>query len=101
MQKVIRLIFFLTIFILLVGCMGCHKNNEEDQMDSIFFSGIYEYKDWDDDIGTYKHPVIPNQDVAIAVATQIFRGMVDNNLRENYVPQMVFYDNLDRIFLGE
>ena len=85
MKKIIRLGFLFTLLSSLICCVGCHKNTD--------------HIDWNDNIGTYQHPVIPNEEVAVSVANQIFKGMIGNELRENYVPQRVIYDEVDEIWV--
>ena len=55
-------------------------------------SGNYHDKNWSETIGTYGGMVIPDEETALKIAKAIFDGM-------EYVPQSVFYDNQDEIWI--
>lgn len=113
MKKIINVRIFIILLSALLVFVGCAEEEQfvisssatyvykfgEDAIDMTFLSGIYPYKDWDNPDLTYREPVIPNREVAIAIATQIFIGMFEGELPENYVPQMVFYDEIDEIWI--
>lgn len=63
----------------------------------LFASGIYDYDDWDDPLGTYKGDAIPDADTAARIARAILSGM---NTGENmYVLSAVTYDEKDGIWI--
>ena len=62
-------------------------------------TGVYHNKDWEDPIGTYQDDVIPDKNAAVAIATQIFNQMDKSSDMQNYIPQIVFYDQEDEIWI--
>ena len=64
-----------------------------------FKSGIYDKKDWNETVGTYTQAAIPDKDTALQVASAIFEGMAKNETEEKFVPQSVFYDEQDEIWI--
>ena len=64
-----------------------------------FESGVYFDKNWDETVGTYEGPVIPNEETAIEVAKSIFNGMEKGKDAQKYVPQAVFYDEQDSVWI--
>ena len=56
-------------------------------------------RDRDDTIGTYNGYVIPDKETAISVAVQIFSGMEKGKTAEKFLPQSVFYDEEDEIWI--
>lgn len=64
-----------------------------------FEAGIFFDKHWDETVGTYEGAVVPNKETAIEVAKSIFNGMEKNNDAQQYVPQTVFYDEQDGIWI--
>lgn len=61
--------------------------------------GIYHDKNWTVEVGTYQGDAIPNEEVAVMVATQIFNGMDKNIAERAYIPQQVFYDEEDEVWI--
>jgi len=64
-----------------------------------FETGIYDNKNWEDPVGTYKGAVIPNKDAAVEVASAIFKGINKSETPPEEVPQYVFYDETDGIWI--
>ena len=63
-------------------------------------TGIFYDKNWDDTIGTYSgEAVIPDEETALKIAKAIFDGMEKSKDAQEYVPQAVFYDNQDRVWI--
>lgn len=63
-------------------------------------SGTFYDKNWSESIGTYsEQPVIPDADTALAIAQTIFDGMKKSTEAQQYVPQSVFYDSQDEIWI--
>lgn len=88
---------FLTI---MVGCSNHqYQQNGDKNMDLEFKEGIYHEKTWDESIGTYKNDIIPDKKIALQVAVQIFEGMQKSSTAEKYVPQTVFYDREDELWI--
>ena len=106
MRKSILLIFLLVV--LLTGCENSSQNESNDKLNNIevdivydsevdYDSGIYYNKNWDETIGTYTMPVIRDRESAIEIAMAIYNSMENNN--PNYVPQSVFFDEEDEIWI--
>lgn len=93
----------LLLIMYLIVITGCNRNQFNmkgtSTMDIEFEQGIFNDKNWDENIGTYKKDVIPNKETAVAVAVQIFNGMEKKSYAEKYVPQSVFYDEVDGIWI--
>ena len=63
-------------------------------------SGVFYDKDWAETIGTYRgDAVIPDEKTAIKVAQAIFDGMEKSKEIQKYIPQSVFYDSQDEIWI--
>ncbi len=78
------------------------QTEEVNQVSSIheqvlFQSGAHFYEEWTSDVGTYQGDVIPNKDVAIHVATEIFKGVKSNI--SNYELCLVSYDETEKIWI--
>lgn len=88
------------LLILITSCNKQQSDTEEDfSMNLEFKRGIFYNKNWDEKAGTYQQDVIPDEHTAIKVAIQIFNGMKKNSKMEKYVPQSVFYDENDEIWI--
>ena len=97
-KKVIILSVFLIIIFTFLGCVGNSSDKGGDEQVE-FITGIYHNKKWDESIGTYKQDVIPDQEVALNVASQIFKGMQKSEEIQKYVCTSVFYDEQDEIWI--
>ena len=74
------------------------KNNEKETI--VYESGIYHNKNWSETIGTYsERDVIPDKETALKMAKAIFDGMDKSEAMQEYVPQVVFYDTQDEIWI--
>lgn len=63
-------------------------------------SGNFHDKNWSETIGTYSgNAVIPDEETALKIAKAIFDGMEKSKDAQKYVPQSVFYDNQDEIWI--
>ena len=92
----------IIVFALLLFCfsfVSCDLLREDDKVVVDFQTGIYDYKNWDETIGTYRGDAIPNQQVASNVATEIFNGLEKSSKAQKYVLQEVFYDEQDEIWI--
>lgn len=94
---------YLLLIIFLILATGCNKVQSDTKGDSSvnieFKKGTYYDKNWEEETGTYQQDVIPDKDTAVKIATQIFNGMEKNSDMEKYVPQSVFYDEIDGIWI--
>ena len=98
MKKILLLLIMLLI--LITSCNKQQSDMEEDfSMNIEFERGIFYNKNWNEKVGTYEQDVIPDEHTAIEVAIQIFNGMKKNSKVEKYVPQSVFYDEIDGIWI--
>ena len=96
MKKVFVLIVMALTVLL---CSACVANEEEDDMIT-YETGVFYDKNWNETIGTYSgEPVIPNADTALSIAEAIFDGMKKSEKAQGYVPQNVFYDEEDEIWI--
>ena len=59
----------------------------------------YHDKNGSETIGTYGGMVIPDEETALKIAKAIFDGMEKSKDAKEYVPQSVFYDNQDEIWI--
>ncbi len=75
----------------------------ETEEDTIFFlTGVYAdtfFVDWKNAYATYENAAVPNKEVAIEIATAIFNGMEKNAEVQQYIPQSVFYDEQDEVWV--
>lgn len=75
----------------------CEDQGKEDVIE--YKSGIYHNKNWGESVCTYQGAVIPDKKTAIEIATAIFNSMKKSNATQKYVPQAVFYDEQDEIWI--
>ena len=96
-----NLLIFVFMFLILTS--GCCKNKTDTKGDSTvniqFDTGVFQDKNWTEKLGTYDQDVIPTKEVAVEVATQIFKGMSKSSKLEKYVPQSVFFDEVDNVWI--
>ena len=62
-------------------------------------TGVYSDKNWSQSVGTYNGDAIPNKETALAVAQTIFNSMNKSQNAERFVPQHIFYDTEDEIWI--
>jgi len=99
MKKQLILILSI-ILVMFIGCNQTQKDKNGDELMSVNFkSGIYHDKNWDEKIGTYQRDVIPNEKAALKLAVQIFESMQKSIEVQNYIPQSVFFDEEDEIWI--
>ena len=67
--------------------------------DITFQTGVYDNSNWDDQFGTYHGDAIPDQQVAVNVASQIYEGMEKSSEEKDYVPQYVFFDEQSEVWI--
>lgn len=69
---------------------------EVDNTKVLFQSGDYPCEKWDAELGTYHGDAVPNVEVALNVARQVYNG-IGRNL--DYIPIMIFFDTNDEIWI--
>ena len=90
------------VVLLLVGMnilpllWGCTKN---DGNDISYETGTYHDKNWEEPLYTYVGDAIPDKETAIAVTTAIYNSMKKSKREQDWVPQDVFYDEPDGIWI--
>lgn len=100
-------VLLLLIIVLKVGFLSSCENIKdsssgiiEKEQPTVFYrSGIYSNLNWDEIVETYKSDVIPDEKTAIEIAKAIFNGMEKSKERENHIPNAVFYDEKDEIWI--
>ena len=91
------IMLFTVLFIAtsLSACMGEGKGYDAPQ----FESGSYPDKNWGEAVGSYAGAVVPDKEVAVEVAKDIFNGIEKSDDAQKYIPQAVFYDEQDEIWI--
>ena len=91
------------IFVLLLVVMNmlpllwaCTKN---DGNDISYETGTYRNKNWEETLYTYAGDAIPDKETAVAVTTAIYNSMKKSQRAQDWVPQYVFYDEPDEIWI--
>ena len=94
-----RISIALVIILSIIMLSACdHSEKQEPAIQ--YKSGIYSNKNWDDTTGTYKEgAVIPDAETAVSVATSIYDGMKKSKAEQEFVPQSVFYDETDEVWI--
>ena len=85
-----RTLVLFTIILSMVFCSACGNSKKENDMVK-YESGNYHDKNWSETIGT--------EETALKIAKAIFDGMEKSKDAKEYVPQSVFYDNQDEIWI--
>lgn len=94
-----RILVVLVIVLSMISCSACGNSQKENDMIK-YESGIFYDKNWSESIGTYSEKaVIPDEVTALKIAEAIFDGMEKSEDAQEYVPQSVFYDNQDEIWI--
>lgn len=92
----------LVVFVIVLSavfCSGC-GNSKKDNDTIKYESGNYQDKNWSETSGTYSGgAVIPDEETALKIAKAIFDGMEKSKDTQEYVPQSVFYDIQDEIWI--
>ena len=95
-----RLLVALVIILSVISCTACRNNEKENDIIIKYESGVFHDKNWSEDIGTYRgKTVIPDEETALKIAKAIFDGMEKSKEAQKFVPQSVFYDNQDEIWI--
>ena len=94
-----RILVVIVIALSMICCSTCGKEQKENDMIK-YESGVFYDKNWSETIGTYNEKaVIPNEEIALKIAKAIFEGMEKSGEVQEYVPQSVFYDNKDEVWI--
>ena len=93
MKKILVLILTIGIFLMILA--GCNSSQEEttkptEQEPPLGIEEAYD-RNWTTDIGYYKKDVLPDKDMAKAVAQLIFDGIKEEYGKEDYVIQYATY----------
>ena len=118
MKKIIVLCFSILLLLLLASCIAqmykcegensvqdksqtgtCHGEDRGEVAEIEFHSGIYHDKNWEETEGSYQYAAIPNQEIALNVAIQVFEGIQKSTNAQKYVPYSVFYDEQDAVWI--
>ena len=99
-----RMVIFSLLLCMLMGCANEPTNdNREDNIKEnpnvAYSEGVFYDKNWEDHTGSYENNVIPDMETAITVASAIFDAMEKSFAAEKFIPQDVFYDEVDGIWI--
>ena len=89
MKKFLIFVIFATLIF-----SACVKNDAVE-----FETGNYYNKNWNETSGTYNKAVVPDENSAVEIATAIFNNMENSEYRREDVPQAVFYDEQDEVWI--
>lgn len=94
-----RIVAVLVIALSILSCSAC--GNSQAVHDTIQYeTGVFYDKNWSESIGTYSgKAVIPDKETALKMAKAIFDGMEKSREAQEYVPQSVFYDDQDEVWV--
>ena len=94
-----RTLVVFVIILSMIVCLACENSEKENDMVK-YESGNFHDKNWEETIGTYSEDaVIPDEKTALKIAKAIFEGMKKSKEAQGYVPQSVFYDDQDEIWI--
>lgn len=94
-----RTLVVLVIILIIISCSACGNSKKKNDMIK-YESGIFHNKNWSETIGTYSgKAAIPNEETALKIANAVFDGMEKSKEAQEYVPQSVFYDTQDEIWI--
>ncbi|MBR5500281.1 MAG: hypothetical protein IKV74_01995 [Clostridia bacterium] len=94
-----RILVVFVIVLSMISCVACRNGKKEKDMIK-YESGIFYNKNWNESIGTYSgKAVIPDEETALKIANAIFDGMEKSKEVQKYVPQSVFYDDQDEVWI--
>ena len=106
-MRIISIIVVLLLNIsLFSACSTAEKETVEqpslktEEMNGVDLEkGVLADKNWDETVGTYQGAVVPNEEVALEIAKTIFNAMEKSDAAQEYVPQSVFYDEQDEVWI--
>lgn len=94
-KKLILILILESAVIMVSSC-----NSKEIKNDMVKYgAGAYHDKNWNETIGSYQGEVIPDKEIALEMATAIFNGMEKSEESEHFVPQSIFFDEKDEIWI--
>ena len=94
-----RILAVFVIVLSMISCSACGKGQKENDMIK-YETGTFYDKNWSEPVGTYSgKAVIPDEKTALKIAKAIFDGMEKSKEVQKYVPQSVFYDNQDEVWV--
>ena len=104
-MKIKKIITLISILFCFTICIGCDDEIISDSSDYLnvdeieLETGIFYNKNWEQDVGTYTDDAIPSKEAAISMASVVFANMHKHPDAENFIPQAVFYDTEDKIWV--
>lgn len=93
-----NILIVLVLLLNIISCSACEKVQKENDMVE-YKTGVFYDKHWDETEGTYTGDAIPDEKTALKIAQAIFDGIATNQTVNKYVPQKVFYDSQDEIWI--
>ena len=95
MKKLFALLAILSVALLLSACNGNNKENDTVRYET----GVFIDKNWDDTVGTYKGPAVPDKETALKIGTAVFDAMEKSEESRDLTPESVFFDEEDHIWI--
>lgn len=89
----------IAISVLLLSLLLSSCANDTSDQEIQFEEGIFYDKNWSDTAGTYTGNAVESKETAVAVATAVYNGMRKSQSMSNLMPQSVFFDNQDEIWI--
>ena len=89
----------IAISVLLLSLLLSSCANDTSDQEIQFEEGIFYDKNWSDTAGTYTGNVVESKETAVAIATAVYNGMRKSQSMSNLMPQSVFFDNQDEIWI--
>lgn len=97
MEEKMKKIFIIVLIMSFCICTACNNGKEEQTVK--YQTGIFYDKNWEETVGTYNGDVIPDEQTAVSVATQIFNAMEKESYTDQFIAKSVFYDEQDSIWI--
>lgn len=89
----------IAISVLFLSLLLSSCANDTSDQEIQFEEGIFYDKNWSDTAGTYTGNVVESKETAVAIATAVYNGMRKSQSMSNLMPQSVFFDNQDEIWI--
>ena len=97
MKKSIAVVLLLS---LILSLTGCERSQIEVNYSNIEVTeGIYPNKNWNEIMFPISDPCIPDKETAVSLAQTILVNFQKKGKFIDYVPQYVFYDTQDHIWI--
>lgn len=97
MKKIICFVSLLLVILFLIGCEGSQTEMEYSNIEVT--EGIYPNKNWDDIMFPISETCVPDKETAVSLARNMIVNFQKNGKFIDYVPQSVFYDTQDHIWI--